>query len=85
MNAWPREKWHCDNSELLLVHLVELVLVKDCVKALIAFTGLDHLFRPLFIVSEKLLMNQSVITKNDCLLARIDIFRTPTPFINTRS
>ena len=28
MNAWPRENWHCDNSELLLVHLVELVLVK---------------------------------------------------------
>ena len=28
MNGWPREKWHCDNSELLLVHLVELVLVK---------------------------------------------------------
>ena len=54
-------------------------------KALIAFAGLDHLFRPLFIVSEKLLMNQSVITTNDCLLARIDIFRTLTLFMNTRS
>ena len=47
--------------------------------------GLDHLFRPLLIVSEKLLMNQSVITRNDSLLVRIDIFRTPTLFINTRS
>ena len=85
MNAWPREKWHCDNSELLLVHLVELVLVKDCGNALIAFAGLDHLFRPLFIVSEKLLMNQSGITKNEGLMARIGIFRTSTLSMNARS
>ena len=85
MNAWPREKWHCDNSELLLVHLVELVLVKDFVNSLIAFAGLDHLFRPLFIVSEKLLMNQSGITKNEGLMARIGIFRTSTLFMNAKS
>ena len=85
MNAWPREKWHCDNSELLLVHLVELVLVKDCVNALIVFAGLDHLFRPLFIVSEKLLMNQSGITKNEGLMARIGIFSTSTLSMNARS
>ena len=30
-------------------------------------------------------MNQSVITKNDCLMARSVIFRTSTIFINTRS
>ena len=47
--------------------------------------GLDCPFRPLLIVSEKLLINQSVITTNDCLLARIDIFRTLTLFMNTRS
>jgi hypothetical protein len=37
------------------------------------------------IVSEKLLTNQRVITKNDCLMARIGIFRTSTLFMNTRS
>ena len=36
MNAWPREKWHCDNFELLL-------------------------------------MNQSVIAKDDGLMAKINI------------
>ena len=30
-------------------------------------------------------MNQSVITKNDCLMARIGIFRTSTLSMNTRS
>ena len=27
MNAWPREKWHCDNSELLL--MIQSVIAKD--------------------------------------------------------
>ena len=54
-------------------------------KALIAFAGLDHLFRPMFIVSEKLLMNQSVITKNEGLMARIGIFRNSTLSMNARS
>ena len=48
MNAWPREKWHCDNFELLL-------------------------------------MNQSVIAKDDGLMARIDISRICTLSINARS
>ena len=39
MNAWPREKWHCDNSELLLVHLVELVLVKRLHQSLDSIRG----------------------------------------------
>ena len=47
--------------------------------------GLVRLFRPLLIVSEKLLINQSVITKNDCLIAKIGIFRTYPLFMNTRS
>ena len=46
---------------------------------------LDHLFRPLFIVSEKLLRNQSVITKNEGLMAVIGIFRTSTLLMNARS
>ena len=48
MNAWPREKWHCDNFEWLL-------------------------------------MNQSVIAKDDGLMARIDISRICTLSMNTRS
>ena len=48
MNAWPREKWHCDNFELLL-------------------------------------MNQSVIAKDDGLMARIDISRIYTLSMNARS
>ena len=48
MNAWPREKWHCDNFELLL-------------------------------------MNQSVIAKDDGLMARIDISRICTLSMNARS
>ena len=27
MNAWPREKWHCDNFELLL--MIQSVIAKD--------------------------------------------------------
>ena len=42
MNAWPRENWHCDNSELLLVHLVELVLVKRLRQSFDSIRG----FRP---------------------------------------
>ena len=52
---------------------------------MIAFAGLDHLFRPLFVVSEMLLMNQRVITKNEGLMARIGIFRTLTLSMNARS
>ena len=48
MNAWPREKWHCDNFELLL-------------------------------------MNQSVISMDDGLIARIDISRIFTLSMNARS
>ena len=48
MNVWPREKWHCDNFELLL-------------------------------------MNQSVIIKDDGLMARIDISRICTLSMNARS
>ena len=48
MNAWPREKWHCDNFELLL-------------------------------------MNQSVIAKDDGLMARIDTSRICTLSMNSRS
>ena len=48
MNAWPREKWHCDNFELLLI-------------------------------------NQSVIAKDDGLMARIDISRICTLSMNARS
>ena len=47
--------------------------------------GLEHLFRPLFIVNEKLLMNQSVITKNEGLMARIGIFRTSNLSMKARS
>ena len=46
---------------------------------------LKRLFRPLFIVSEKLLMNQSVITKNEGLMARIGIFSTSTLSMKARS
>ena len=46
---------------------------------------LERLFRPLFIASEKLLMNQCVITKNDGLMAGIGIFRTATLSMNARS
>ena len=85
MNAWPREKWHCDNPQLLFVHLVELVLVKRLRQSLGSIRGSIRLFRPLFIVSEKLLMNQSGITKNEGLMARIGIFRTSTLSMNARS
>ena len=54
-------------------------------QAFIAFVVQERLFRPLFIVSEKLLMNQSVIAKDDGLMARIDISRFCTLSMNARS
>ena len=85
MNAWPREKWHCDNPQLLFVHLVELVLVKRLRQSLGSIRGSSHLFRPLFIVSEKLLMDQRVITKNYGLMAGIGMFRVSALLMNARS
>ena len=67
MNAWPREKWHCDNSELLLVHLVELVLVKRLRQSFDIIRGVRLSIPTIVDRCEKLLMNQSVITKNDCV------------------
>ena len=85
MNAWPRENWHCDNSELLFVHLVELVLVKRLRQSFDSIRGFRPSFRPLFIVSEKLIKNQSAFTKNEGLMARIGIFRTSTLSMKARS
>ena len=85
MNAWPREKWHCDNPKLLFVHLVELVLVKRLRQSLGSIRGSSRLFRPLFIVSEKLLMDQRVITKNYGLMAGIGMFRVSALLMNARS
>ena len=69
----------------MFVHLVELVLVKRLRQSLGSIRGSSHLFRPLFIVSEKLLMDQRVITKNYGLMAGIGMFKVSALLMNARS
>ena len=69
----------------MFVHLVELVLVKRLRQSLGSIRGSSRLFRPLFIVSEKLLMDQRVITKNYGLMAGIGMFKVSALLMNARS